>query len=463
MCNQANVAYECYDFSLELYQQLPEIYQDIDNWCITNNIEPDILEQIQVWATHRVQAILNNNPDTIFALALLSTWSIPITELLCRTIRSMSDNMIVLGGQGLADQNWVEQNHQQELFDYYFVNEVEITWPAFLQGQRNLPGINNFNFEQIDDLNTHYVIPDYRNLLSKYQYPYLEDTPELFITASRGCVRRCGYCDIGHQWKKYRYRDANHVAQEMITQFERHGIKNFFFTDSLINGSMKMLNELCDYLIEYKQQHPESDFKFKGQYIFRPKEQVKEIQIARMKQAGLDYIIVGLETGSDRIRFDMDKKHTNDDAEYFFEMFKRYGIRCHLLMITGWVTETIEDHQQTLAMFQRWQKYVASGTITGIELGSTLTILEHSPIAQRINELGISFLGNKSYLWESSKNPDLTVNERVRRRIETHKEAMKYQWPITRSLYRLNTIKQHYIEACQLKKTRQRSIPILAV
>ena len=460
MCNQARVDYECYDFSLEIFQQLSTDYGAIDNWCITGIIDDQVLETLQTWATQRVLTILDQTPTTIFALSLLSTWSIPIADLMCRTIRAHCNNQIVLGGQGLADQTWVEQNYQQGLFDFYFVNEVEITWPAFLRGQVDLPGINNYNFEQIDDLNQHCVIPDYRNLLSKYQYPYLEDIPELFITASRGCVRRCGYCDIGHQWKKYRYRDAKHVAQEMITQYERHGITHFFFTDSLINGSMKMLDQLCDHLIDYNQTNSGSKFNFKGQYIFRPKEQVKEQQIARMKQAGLDYVIVGLETGSDRIRYDMDKKHTNDDAEYFFAMFKKYDIKCHLLMITGWVTETIEDHQQTLAMFQRWQKYVASGTITGIELGSTLTILEHSPIGHRVGELGITFLGNKPYLWESSKNPDLTITERVRRRIETHREAMKYHWPITRSLYRLNTIKQHYIEACTLKKKHQRTIPL---
>jgi radical SAM superfamily enzyme YgiQ (UPF0313 family) len=215
---------------------------------------------------------------------------------------------------------------------------------------------------------------------------------------------------------------------------------------------MKMLNELCDKLIEYKTTRPDADFKWRGQYIFRPKELVKEAHIKKMAEAGVDYLIVGLETGSDRVRYDMNKKHTTDDAEWFLEMFKKYGITCHLLMITGWVTETLEDHQDTLNLFPRWQKFVASGTITGIELGSTLMILEHSPVGMAEN-LQIHMINNKRYLWQSDINPDLTIAERVRRRIETHYEAMKYHWPITRSLYRLNTIKRNLLEAVDYLKS----------
>jgi hypothetical protein len=121
-------------------------------------------------------------------------------------------------------------------------------------------------------------------------------------------------------------------------------------------------------------------------------------------------------------------------------------------MLTGWVSETLEDHYETLKLFPRWQKFVANETIEGIELGSTLSILEHSPIGQQQKEYEISFINNKNYLWHSSKNPELDIHERIRRRIETHREAIKYHWPITRSLYRLNTIKQTLVEAIEFYK-----------
>lgn len=464
MCQDQGVDHSCLDFSLVIWQKLPDDFHAIDDFCITRHIRADVRERLQALIDQHVCDTVQRRPDTVFAISLLSVWSRPVTEMFCASIRSHSQCRILLGGQGLTGAEWTDRLRSQGLVDDFIVGEAEITFPQYLKGVRTAPGINNYDFEQIDDLDAHCVIPDYRGLPLD-QYPYITDRPDLFITASRGCVRNCGYCDIGHQWKKYRYRSARHVATEMITQYERHGIRDFFFTDSLINGSMKMLNELCDLLIQYREQHPEVDFRWRGQYIFRARATVREEHIQRMVAAGVDFLIIGLETGSDRVRHDMNKKHSTDDAEWYLEMFKKYGIQCRLLMITGWVTETQEDHAQTLALFRRWQRFVASNTITGIELGSILMVLEHSPLAQRQQELDMHFHNHNPWAWHCGANPELDYFERVRRRIETHREAMKYKWPITRSLYRLETIRRNLIDVIehleQQPPTRpQRHFPI---
>lgn len=463
ICQEENVDYSCLDLSLKIWKELRADFINIDNFCITNIIEPDVKERLEQLIDVSVKEIINQHPDTLFGISLLSGWSRPVAELFCKSVKKHSHCEIMLGGQGLFDPTWTDGLIKQKIIDHYIVGEGEISFRKFLQGERTGPGINNYNFEQIDNLDEYCVIPDYSKLKID-QYPYLNERPDLFITASRGCVRNCGYCDIGHQWKKYRYRSAQKVAEEMIAQYERHGIKDFFFTDSLINGSMKMLDELCDYLIDYKKNNPEADFKWRGQYIFRPRGTIKEEHIQRLVQAGVDYLIIGLETGSDRVRFDMNKKHTTEDAEWYLEMFKKYGIQCRLLMITGWVSETLDDHYETLRLFSKWQKFVASGTITGIELGSILMILEHSPIGQRAHDLEMTFVNEKSYAWVSGANPELDMHERVRRRVETHREAIKYRWPITRSLYRLNTIKHNLLEVIDYLKTQQHKkiIPIVS-
>lgn len=453
ICTNEGVEHFCLDFSLQIWKDIPEHFHDIDNFCITQIIQPEVKQKLCNLIDQTILKIIQKNPDITFGISLLSTWSCPIAELFCESIKKISQANILLGGQGLNDPLWINDLLSRGLVDDYIIGEGEITFRNYLRGQRSGPGLNNFQFEQLDNLDEVCVIPDYSKLPLD-EYPYINQIPELFITASRGCVRNCGYCDIGHQWPKYRYRSAENVAKEMITQYERHGITNFFFTDSLINGSMKMLNQLCDLLIAYKQKDNFVNFKIKGQYIFRPMQTVREEHIKKMAQAGIKYLIVGLETGSDRVRYDMNKKHTTDDAEWFLEMFSKYGIKCRLLMLTGWATETLEDHNDTLRLFSRWQKFVANETIEGIELGSTLSILEHSPIGQKQVEYEMSFINNKSYLWTSKKNPSLTIHERIRRRIETHKEAIKYHWPITRSLYRLNTIKKTLIEAVEFLQSQ---------
>lgn len=455
ICEEEGLEYSCVDFSLLIWQKLPEHFHDIDNFCITQIINDIVKQKLCNLIDITVSDILARYPNATFALSLLSVWSCPIAELFCASIKKLCSNQILLGGQGLQDPLWTHELKTKGLIDHFIVGEGEVSFRNFIRGDINGPGINNYQFQQLDDLDSVCVIPNYTKLPLD-AYPYLNQNPDLFITASRGCVRNCAYCDIGHQWPKYRYRSAEHVAKEMITQFERHGISEFFFTDSLINGGMKMLNELCDKLIQYKSAHGSVNFKLRGQYIFRPVDTVSEDHIKKMAMAGVDYLIVGLETGSDRVRYAMNKKHTTADAEWFLEMFSKYGIKCRLLMLTGWVTETLEDHYDTLKLFAKWQKFVANETITGIELGSTLSILEHSPIGKQHHEFEMSFINDKPYLWNSATNPDLDIHERIRRRIETHKEAIKFNWPITRSLYRLNTIKSHFLEAVDHMKTHAR-------
>ena len=203
ICNQEQVDYNCIDLSLLIWQKLPEDFETIDNYCITQQIDSDTLEKLKILIDHVVKQQIDQCPNTVFALSLLSIWSQPVCELMCASIKAQSTCTILLGGQGLADQEWTQTQINKQLVNHYIINEAEITFRTWLQAGSG-PGINNYDFEQIDDLDQHVVIPDYRKLPID-QYPYIEQ-PNFFITASRGCVRNCAYCDIGHQWKKYRYR-----------------------------------------------------------------------------------------------------------------------------------------------------------------------------------------------------------------------------------------------------------------
>ena len=71
----------------------------------------------------------------------------------------------------------------------------------------------------------------------------------------------------------------------------------------------------------------------------------------------------------------MDKKFTNEDVDYQLEEFNKNNLHVYFLMLIGYVTETIDDHNDTMKMFPRWQKYVATGTrqVYAIEVESTNT------------------------------------------------------------------------------------------
>ena len=364
-------------------------------------------------------------------------------------LRSMTTAKIIVGGMGAGVSGLTNPEDcfgyklkQDGLVDTYIIGEGEISLIKALNNETG-PGINNTEISQLDDLDI-LPQPDYKFYdLTEYDY-LVPNQKEVFITGSRGCVRKCTYCDIEKFWPKFRYRSGQSIADEIIDNYERFGITRFYFTDSLINGSFKAFNDMCEKLARYKFNHPLS---WSGQFIFRDRKSIPKDHFAMVKEAGADILMVGIETGSDRIRFEMGKKFTNEDIDFQLEEFSKYGIHIVPLMFTGYLTETIEDHYENLKIFKRWQRYVADGTIVGMELGSSLIILPGAPVERMIDSHGLSFIVDEQMepdlkLWWADANPDLTIKERIRRKLEMHETAIKYAYPVWRQASRLRELKE---------------------
>ena len=397
------------------------------------------------------------------------------TEMLCKFIRKyLPEKKIILGGQGTFTINIAGRKSfgyhmkKNKLCDLYLVGEGEETVKNVLDGKLEGPGISDENPTQINDLDS-LPFPNY-GFYDLDRYDYLAGTKEVFVVGSRGCVRRCTYCDVARYWPKYRYRSGENIAAELINHYELHGVKNFYFTDSLINGSMKAFNDMCEKLAKYNSQH-KAGFSWKGQFIFRPKNQLPQDHFATVAAAGGKEFYVGVETGSDKIRWEMDKKFTNEDIDFQLEEFNKNGLKVFFLMLIGYVTETLDDHMETLKMFKRWQKYVATGTIQGIDLATGLQFLSHTPLEKQIDQHGVYFLkknikGSEDQytdvsLWQAKNNPDLDVHERLRRRLETHEEAIKYNWPIWRGSQRLKDVRlmaEKYLKFLQDQPDKPRMV-----
>lgn len=369
-----------------------------------------------------------------------------------KKLRPLTRAKIICGGMGVSAVKLVDNDScfgqgllDKQLIDCFISGEGEHALINYLDGKDG-PGINNNYPDQIGDLDS-LPFPNY-SYFDLDKYDYLTEKRDVFITGSRGCVRKCTYCDVERYWPKYRYRSGQNIADEIIQNYEHYGITNFYFTDSLLNGSLKAFADMCDKLANYKFDTPIS---WQGQFIFRPKNGTPKDHYAMIKAAGGDTFYVGIETGSDRVRFEMGKKFTNDDIDFNLEEMSKNDLRVMFLMFTGYVTETIEDHQDNLKTFPRWKKYVADGTIMGVDLGLNLVVLPGSPVERMIDHYQMRFLTDKAGdpgigLWETDANPDLTIYERMCRKIEVHEEAIKHYWPVWRQANRLLSLKNFIVQ-----------------
>jgi radical SAM superfamily enzyme YgiQ (UPF0313 family) len=410
---------------------------------VCSSLQPDYLKQFD-W----------------ILVSCFSTWEYAMTALIVKLCRETSSAKIVVGGPGLHTSGKIllDRGH----VDYWVAGEGEIALKKIFEGEVDYPGINGRPSEQITDIES-LPLPNY-DFFDFNRYDWLLDSPDVFIYGSRGCVRSCTFCDVPSYWPKFRWRSGRSIANEMISNYENYGVKNFFFSDSLLNGNLKEFRIFLDTLSRYPDAH---GFQWGGYAIIRPKAAHPAELFDQMKAAGGSFMSIGVETGVDRIRLAMKKHFTNDDVDWHLQHSQRVGLSNLFLMITSWYDETLEEHHEYLKIFKRWQNYAADGTIFGISINPPLAILPNTPLAsehvvelQDLPEAVAS--GIKNLLWVNPNNPELTFVERYRRTYEITNEATRYGWNIQNKQVRLNEIKAALQSYMDLKNQNllRRSFPI---
>jgi len=427
-------------FGAEIYNSLCVFFSSNFNNSSTEQLsvqEKDALTQVlDVWVD-RIQSI-----DTkLLGLSVFSNNSRVATMLLVKRLKQINyPNKIVLGGQGV-DEQWIITVKQY--IDYWIIGEGEYALESLLNGIVDYPGINGKTNIQIDNLDT--LGPaDYSDYaLSKYVF---YDKSTVQITGSRGCVRKCTYCDVYQKWPKFRWRSGKIIADEIIKIHQTQGVNNFFFTDSLINGNMKSFVEMCTIIAEYRKKYA-PELTWGGQFIARKIKSLPDNYFHLLADSGAFNLTIGVETGSDSVRNHMKKGFSNEDLDYHMEQFSNLGITCGFLMLIGYPTETKKDFEDTLRMLQRYQGYAANGTILGITLGQTLEIAENVPLTEMYKDIlfQIPDEGINAIAWKPKKpNATLTLDERVRRRLVAGIVAQSYGWKLISADRELQYLKAAY-------------------
>lgn len=343
---------------------------------------------------------------------------------------------------------------QQGLIDHIAVGDGEVIFDRFLKGQRNIPGLNGIVPEQIQDLDSiPYPVFDQ---LDPMDYIYHQD-PGIYLTASRGCVRKCKFCDVPARWPKYRYRQGNDIAREMYVQYQKTGVSVYQFTDSVINGVITEFESLQESIIAHRAADPKFNPRWLSQFNIRKKQVMPERIYQKMSAAGASVLVCGVEHASWPIREAMGKEFDNDDLDYHIKMCAKYGIRNVFLMFVGYPTETAKDHQALLDFLEKYQVYALSGTIMVIRWGYTgsldygsrldlrkdlLDIVPEWPelsVVSAVDDHSQDWIYGRN--WINRANSELTFRERIRRRLEAHQRSVELGWPVTRGQEELEVLK----------------------
>lgn len=292
-------------------------------------------------------ALFKEKDPKWIGMSLMSAFSVATALKLSQLIREHLPHIKIVWGGTNVQHGGFFAPVQNGIIDYFIKGDAERSLIELLNGNTTYKGINNVEvFDEVIPFDIS-LPPDYDDI-EWDNYEYIFFNKPAYITASRGCVRRCTFCNDYKIWPTYRFKTAKNIAEQIDIIKQKYGRNTFLFTDSLVNGSIKNFREMLVELKNIKEKYHPQIFRWSSHMIVRPKSQMPEPDFKLMSESGCIEAVIGVESFSESVRYHMGKKFTNDDIWYTFEMLDKYKIRNQVLMLVGYATETEEDHLENL-------------------------------------------------------------------------------------------------------------------
>jgi len=161
------------------------------------------------------------------------------------------------------------------------------------------------------------------------------------ILFSRGCIRKCRFCSERLLYKKFKIRHVESVIEEIQYHRSKNKTDSFVFHDSLINGDLEKLEELCDKMIKCF-----GSVKWEAQIAVH--NSMPLALFKKMKKSGCYNLFVGLESGCARTLKNMNKGFTPQNAVNFFKKLNAAGLFFGVSVIIGYPGETEADFRESM-------------------------------------------------------------------------------------------------------------------
>lgn len=184
-----------------------------------------------------------------------------------------------------------------------------------------------------------------RHLVDVSSYKYkIEDKDSISLIAQLGCPFKCTFCSGRNSpfLRKIRLRSVDSIIDEMRILHREYGFTGFMFYDDELNVNKEfihLLNRISDLQEELKQ-----EFRLRG---FVKSELFNEKQAKAMYTAGFRWLLVGYESGDERILKNIQKIATRDDNTRAVEIAKKNGLKVKALMSVGHAGENYESIENT--------------------------------------------------------------------------------------------------------------------
>ncbi|MBL7226315.1 MAG: radical SAM protein [Desulfobacteraceae bacterium] len=167
---------------------------------------------------------------------------------------------------------------------------------------------------------------------------YLRST--LPLNSSRGCFYRCRFCTYHWLFPEVHYKSIEVLKQE-LKKIEALGlIKHVRFTDDNFTANRARIKAVLKMMITEK-------FGFTWSSFARASALTPDL-VELMKRSGCEFVDLGLESGSQTILDNMDKRLKKEQSVEAIRMLNDYGIISRGSFIIGYPGETSDTFSETI-------------------------------------------------------------------------------------------------------------------
>jgi anaerobic magnesium-protoporphyrin IX monomethyl ester cyclase len=314
-------------------------------------------ERVAADADAPIRRALSNKPLFV-GISSMTGYQIGHGLALARKVRELTPEIPIVWG-GVHPTIHPESTVQHPLVDIAVIGEGEETavdLARTLEKKSDLTGVRGIALKDAGrpvltagrpkaDLDT-LPCPDYSlvDLTDYFTIGHISRSRQLQIVTSRGCPFHCGYCYLLRpELRGYRTLPAARVYAEIERLRDEHGIKSVFFYDDYFFGNRQRVVEFVE-LIEERPLGVDFEVSCRIDFLARESDEF----LLRLRKAGFTELLIGVESGSDRILKLIQKGFTRRQIIEANRKLAKAGIGSKLSWMAGFPSETKEEFYETV-------------------------------------------------------------------------------------------------------------------
>ena len=184
------------------------------------------------------------------------------------------------------------------------------------------------------------------------------------ILSSRGCINQCDFCPTYNYWGSWRGKSAENVVNEIEYLINNYSTRKIIFLDDNATVNKKRMQDISKSIIEKK-----IDIRLGCLASINTYD--KET-FELMYKAGFRWVHFGIESGSQRVLENNNKKFDINYAKQVIKEVKQIGYRVRTSFIFDLPTTTKEDMKKTIEFILETEPDEIRGHFLTLRLGTTI-------------------------------------------------------------------------------------------